>query len=58
LFWSAALEPLVGALSTIPLAFEVLGGDRLFDSTGKRQQANDESRPEDRYARQGVLARA
>ena len=36
---------LVGALSTIPLAFEVFGGQRLSDLGEEREQSGNESWP-------------
>jgi hypothetical protein len=37
---------LVGALSTIPLAFEVFGGHRVFDSAERRERIASGSRAE------------
>lgn len=51
---------LFGALSTVPLAFEVFGGHRLSTSEGRAEQAASGSRSESdrRLGQRDALARA
>jgi hypothetical protein len=50
---------LVGALTTVPLAFEVLGGGRLSAPTGRREGAEGGLEPEfgDLIERRGAFVR-
>jgi hypothetical protein len=49
---------LVGVVTTIPLAFEVLGGGRLSASAGRLEPTGSGPRPEacERLSRRGALA--
>jgi hypothetical protein len=49
---------LIGALSTVPLAFEVLGGGRLSAQDGwqEHSESGPESESQDRLMRRGALS--